>query len=73
MCPADEVEEGDAEDQEDVRGDEAMSGHEEEEPEEARQVRLARDPGVPSKAEYESHSLTRMLYRAWCPWFVMGR
>lgn len=73
LCPGDEVEEGGAEDQEGLRAGGEKAGHDEEDSEEARQVRPARDPGAPTEAECERQMLTHMPYRAWCHWCATGR
>lgn len=66
LCPADAAEGGAKEDPRGVQaeGDDAMEGPDEEESEEARDVRPAQDPRVPNKAEYERHTLTNMSHHA---------
>lgn len=39
----------------------------------ARRVRAARDPGAPSRDEYEQHLLNHKPCKACCPWCVTGR
>ena len=37
-------------------------------------VRVVKDPGVPTKAEYDEHMCRGHLpFRAWCPFCVMGK
>ena len=39
---------------------------------EEREVRHVKDPGLPSKEEYERHMVTHTPFRAWCPHCVRG-
>ena len=41
--------------------------------EEAAAVKVAPDPGQPSKADIERHEATHAEYRSWCPHCVRGR
>ena len=41
--------------------------------EEARLAKPARDPGAPTRAEYEAHQATHLPYRSWCEECVSGR
>merc|ERR1712020_836358 len=45
----------------------------EEEGEEARVPRCARDPLQPTRAEWEAHQATHLPYRNWCQHCVEGR
>ena len=41
--------------------------------EEARLAKPARDPGAPTRAEYEAHQATHLPYRSWCEECVSGQ
>ena len=41
--------------------------------EEARLPKKARDPGEPTRAEWEEHQATHLPFRSWCPHCVAGR
>ena len=41
--------------------------------EEAEEVKVARDPGSPTKEELEEHRITHYPFRSWCPHCVAGR
>ena len=36
-------------------------------------VKVVRDPGMPTKEEYDDHMKVHMPFRAWCPFCVMGK
>ena len=36
-------------------------------------VKAVRDPGMPSKEEYDEHMKVHLPFRAWCPFCVMGK
>ena len=40
---------------------------------EAENVKMARDPGAPTREELEEHRVTHFPYRSWCPHCVAGR
>jgi len=42
-------------------------------PDEARPVRVMRDPGAPTQAEVDKHNITHLPFRAWCPACVTGQ
>ena len=44
-----------------------------EEDEEARQPARPRDPGAPTRAQWEAHQATHLPFRVWCPHCVAGR
>ena len=44
-----------------------------EEVEEARKPVALRDPGAPTQAEIDSHNLTHLPFRGWCPACVTGK
>ena len=44
-----------------------------EEEEEARQPQKPRDPGAPTRAQWEDHQATHLPFRVWCPQCVAGR
>ena len=43
------------------------------EDEEAPPRRILRDPGEPTKAEWDSHRVDHIPFRSWCPHCVRGR
>ena len=43
------------------------------EEEEARKARPLRDPGAPTQDDIDSHNVTHLPYRAWCPACVAGK
>ena len=56
-------------------GGDAVAGDEEpeEEVEEAKAVRVARNPLAPTQAEREAHEATHLPFRSWCAECVAGR
>ena len=64
-------EHGDEAEQEEAGGE--MAEGELHPAEEARQVKKARDPGAPTRAEWEAHQATHLLFRIWCDECVKGR
>ena len=36
-------------------------------------VKIVKDPGMPSKDEYDEHMVSHMPFRAWCPFCVQGK
>ena len=50
-----------------------VEGEAEEEEEEAEAQRPLRDPGSPSKAEWDEHMLTHIPTRPWCPHCLRGK
>ena len=57
--------------QDEAKGDEKAEEEEEETEEIA--IKLARDPGCPSKEERERHYATHMPFRSWCPVCVQAK
>lgn len=71
VCPAEEIHADEGQEAGEGGGD-AEEGPREEESEEARPAVPVRDPGAPTREEYERHMLTHMAYRAWRPWCIIG-
>ena len=69
MCPAVEDREGEELDKEEFQG----SPVEETGEEEARNVKSAPIPTLPSEAEVAQHRLTHRPFRSWCPHCVRGK
>ena len=55
-------------------GDAVNTEHEEDEQEtEAAPIRVQKDPGCPTAEEVETHNLTHLPHRSWCPICVKAR